>query len=697
LAGNTLLIVESAAKAKTLAKFLGKNYKIKASVGHIRDLPKSKLGIDVDQDFEPQYITIRGKGELLKDIKNESKKASRVLLATDPDREGEAIAWHLQNAINIPEGSKCRIEFHEITKEAVKNAIKKSRPIDINRVNAQQARRVLDRLVGYNLSPLLWAKVRKGLSAGRVQSVAVRLICEREKEIKQFVPEEYWTIEAILADTEKNSFMARLVSHHDIKIEVRTEQEKNIIVDYLKDASFHIQKLEKKEKRKRPSPPFITSTMQQESSRRLNFYSKRTMRVAQELYEGLAIGKEGTVGLITYLRTDSTRVASVAQIEALEFIKSRYGDEFAPSRPNEYKSKKSSQDAHEAIRPTSVYRTPESIKEYLSRDQYRLYRLIWNRFVASQMTPAVYDTRSVDINAGDYGFRANSSQVKFIGYKKVYNDTEEEESKNPIPELKKGQEVNMKELEAEQHFTQPPARFTEASLVKLLEEKNIGRPSTYAPTIDTILKRNYVERQNKQFVPTELGFIVVELLKDYFSNIVNVEFTAKMEEELDLVEEGRLEWKKIVDKFYGPFAQDLEKAQELVEKVEIKDEEAGKECPHCGKAMLIKHGRFGKFMACSGFPECRHTESINEDTGVSCPLCGGSIRVLKSKKGRKFFGCSNYPECKFVSWNKPTGEKCPYCGDAMVEKTNRAKETEVVCQNSECKYKKESLAESVQK
>lgn len=697
MAGTTLLIVESAAKAKTLAKFLGKNYKIKASVGHIRDLPKSKLGIDVDKNFEPQYITIRGKGDLLKEIKDESKKASKILLATDPDREGEAIAWHLQNAIKIPEGSKCRIEFHEITKEAVKNAIKKSRPVDINRVNAQQARRVLDRLVGYNLSPLLWSKVRKGLSAGRVQSVVVRLICEREEEIKQFVPEEYWTLEAILADLEGKAFMARLLSHQDNKIEVKTAQEKDIIVEYLKGASFQIQKLEKKEKRKKPSPPFTTSTMQQESSRRLNFYSKRTMRVAQELYEGLAIGKEGTVGLITYLRTDSTRVASIAQIEALEYIKSSYGNKFAPSQANEYKTKKSSQDAHEAIRPTSVYRTPESIKEYLSRDQYRLYRLIWNRFVASQMTPAVYDTKSVDIKAGDYGFRANSSQIKFIGYKKVYNDSEEEELKNPIPEMKKGQEVIMNELNPEQHFTQAPARFTEASLVKLLEEKNIGRPSTYAPIIDTILKRNYVERQNKQFVPTELGFIVVDLLKDHFANIVNVEFTAKMEEELDQVEEGELGWKKVIVDFYGPFAEDLEKAKDLVEKVEIKDEEAGKECPHCGRAMLIKHGRFGKFMACSGFPECRHTESINEETGVKCPLCGGSIRALKSKKGRKFFGCSNYPECKFVSWNKPTGEKCPYCGDAMVEKTNRAKEIEVVCQNSECKYKKGSIVESVQK
>ncbi|MEN6460024.1 MAG: type I DNA topoisomerase [Syntrophomonas sp.] len=689
MAGTTLVIVESAAKAKTIGKFLGKNFKIKASVGHIKDLPKSKLGIDIENNFEPQYITIRGKGELLKEIKEESQKASRVLLATDPDREGEAIAWHLQNAIKLPANSSCRIEFNEITQDAVRNAIKTPRSIDIGRVNAQQARRVLDRLVGYSLSPLLWSKVRKGLSAGRVQSVAVRLICEREKEITSFVPEEYWTVEAILANQKGDAFLSKLVSYGEQKLEIKNEEQKNKICDNLKAAQVTVSKVEKKEKRKRPSPPFTTSTLQQEASKRLNFFSKRTMKVAQELYEGLELGKGGTVGLITYLRTDSTRVSTVAQDEALQFISEEYGPGYGPTTANQYKSKKTSQDAHEAIRPSSIYRTPESIKTYLGRDQYRLYKLIWERFVASQMTPAVYDTVSVDIAAGDYGLRATSSQIKFVGYKRVYNDNEEEEIKNLIPDLKIGQKLVINELKDEQHFTQPAPRFTEASLVKLLEEKNIGRPSTYAPIIDTILKRSYVERQNKQFVPTELGFIVVDLLKEHFANIVDVEFTARMEENLDMVEEGKLEWKRIVSDYYQPFAADLEKAQTMIEKIEIKDEDAGKDCPQCGQPMVIKHGRFGKFRACSGFPECRYTESLNEEIGVNCPFCGGVIIALKSKKGRKFFGCKNYPECNFRAWNKPTGAKCPECGDAMVEKPSKSGSSQVICQNSECKYSPE--------
>jgi DNA topoisomerase-1 len=689
LAATTLVIVESAAKAKTIGKFLGKGFKIKASVGHIKDLPKSKLGIDVENGFEPQYITIRGKGNLLKEIKEEAQKASRVLLATDPDREGEAIAWHLQNAIKLAPDEKCRIEFNEITRDAIRNAIKHSRPIDLDRVNAQQARRVLDRLVGYNLSPLLWSKIRKGLSAGRVQSVVIRLICEREEEIRNFVPEEYWTIETVLGKHQGKDFLARLTSQNNQKIEIGSETRKDEIVKYLEQTEFTVARVEKKEKRKKAAPPFITSTLQQEAARRLNFYSKRTMKVAQELYEGLEIGKEGTIGLITYLRTDSTRVASVAQVEALEYIRAHFGSEFGPDVANEYKSKQGAQDAHEAIRPTSVSRTPESIKEFLSRDQYRLYKLIWERFLASQMTPAVFDTVSVEISAGEYGLRASSSQLKFAGYKKVYNDGEEEESKNYIPELKPGDLLELRELRPEQHFTQPPPRFGEASLVKLLEEKNIGRPSTYAPIIDTILKRNYVERENKQFVPTELGFIVVDLLKQHFAGIVNVEFTARMEENLDLIEEGELDWKQVIESFYRPFAEDLEKASTLVEKVEIKDEEAGKDCPECGKPMLIKHGRFGKFMACSGFPDCRHTESFTEKVGVECPLCGGAILALKSKKGKRFYGCSNYPNCEFRSWNKPTGERCPDCGDILVEKQNRNKELAAVCHNPECKYSKE--------
>lgn len=689
MAGNTLLIVESAAKAKTLSKFLGKNYKVRASIGHVKDLPKSKLGIDIENDFEPQYITIRGKGNILKEIKEEAQKASRIFLATDPDREGEAIAWHLQNVMNIPENENCRIEFHEITKEAVKKAIANPRPVDMNRVNAQQARRVLDRLVGYSLSPFLWNKVKKGLSAGRVQSVAVRLICEREEEIRNFVPEEYWTIDAVVANKEGKDFQAKLVSYKGEKINIKNEDEKDQIIKQLKNSLLVVQKIEKKERRKKPNPPFTTSTLQQEASKRLNFYANRTMRVAQELYEGLEIGKEGTVGLITYLRTDSTRVAEVAQKEAREFIASEYGEEYVPEVPNEYKTKKTAQDAHEAIRPTSVKRTPESLKPYLTRDQYKLYKLIWERFVASQMAPSVYDTVSVDIEAGDYSLRATSSQLKFMGYKKVYNDNEEEEVKNPIPDLEEGEELKMVSLHPEQHFTQPPPRFTEASLVKLLEEKNIGRPSTYAPIIETILKRNYVERQNKQFVPTELGFIVVELLKENFSHIIEVEFTARMEEELDLIEEGKLDWKQVVKDFYIPFKEELERANMSIEKVEIKDEEAGKECPVCGKPMVIKYGRFGKFMACSGFPECRHTESINEDTGIKCPLCGGNILLLKTKKGRKFYGCSNYPQCEFRSWDKPTGERCPVCGDVLVEKTVKGNGNKIVCQGEKCEYERE--------
>lgn len=684
MAGSTLLIVESAAKAKTLGKFLGKGYKVKASVGHIKDLPKSKLGIDVDNNFTPQYITIRGKGELLKEIKEESQKVDRVLLATDPDREGEAIAWHLQNAMRIPPDSACRIEFHEITREAVKNAIKHSRPIDQRRVNAQQARRVLDRLVGYKLSPLLWSKVRKGLSAGRVQSVAVRLIVEREEEIKNFIPEEYWTLDLILSDDDNREFSARLYGYKDEKLEIKSQIQMDEVCRILEKAALKVARIERKEKRKKANPPFTTSTMQQEAARKLNFFSKRTMKVAQELYEGLALGKEGTVGLITYLRTDSTRVAGVAQMEALDYIREKFGVSYVPDTPNEYRSRKGAQDAHEAIRPTSVERTPESVKAFLSRDQYRLYKLIWDRFVASQMAAAVYDTIVLDAAAGDYLLRANSSQLKFPGYRRVYTEGDDEEVKNPIPELKKGQKLFIRQLKPEQHFTQPPPRFTEASLVKLLEEKNIGRPSTYAPIIDTILRRYYVERKNKQFVPTELGVIVVDMLKENFSRIMDVEFTAKMEEDLDRIEEGDLEWTNVVREFYYPFNAELEKARADVEKIQIKDEEAGKPCPQCGRPLLIKHGRFGKFLACSGFPDCRHTESVNQDIGVSCPRCGGAVLALKSRKGRSFYGCSNFPACEFRSWNKPTGETCSECGEPIIEKLNRNKETEHLCSNSAC-------------
>ncbi len=685
MAGPTLVIVESAAKAKTLEKFLGKGYKVKASVGHIKDLPKSKLGIDVDNDFTPQYITIRGKGDLLKEIKEESQKASKVLLATDPDREGEAIAWHLQNAIKIPSEDKCRIEFNEITKDAVKKAIKNSRQIDIDRVNAQQTRRILDRLVGYNLSPLLWSKVRKGLSGGRVQSVVVRVICEREEEINNFVPVEYWTIDTVISD-DKKDFTAKLTTINEKKIEIKNSEEKDEIEKYLKKSKLSVEKIESKEKKGKLSPPFITSTLQQEAAKQLNFYSKRTMKVAQELYEGLNIGPEGTVGLITYLRTDSTRIAVEAQQEAMNFIKSTFGDKYAPEKPNLFTNRKGAQDAHEAIRPSSVLRLPEKVKPYLSRDQYRLYKLIWERFVASQMTPPVYDTKTIDIKAGIYGLKATSSTIKFPGYKKIYNDASKEEVKNPIPVLKKGQPLKLVKIDSQQHFTQPPPRFTEASLVKFLEEKNIGRPSTYAPIIDTIIRRNYVERQNKQFVPTELGFIVTDLLKKFFSGLIEVEFTAQLEEELDQIEEGAMNWKEVIKDFYLPFEQDLSKAMETVEKIQIKDEEAGKDCPNCGRPLLIKHGRFGKFMACSGFPECRHTESINADIGIPCPVCGQPVVALKSKKGRQFYGCKGYPDCSFLSWYRPTGEKCPECGDALVEVPAKSGQNKISCQNKQCKY-----------
>lgn len=659
MAKKTLVIVESAAKAKTIGKFLGQKYKVKASVGHVRDLPKSKLGVDIENGFSPQYITIRGKGALIKAIREESEKADRVLLATDPDREGEAIAWHLSKVINLPETAECRIEFNEITKEAVKKAVKEPRSIDFDRVNAQQARRVLDRLVGYSLSPLLWSKVRKGLSAGRVQSVAVRLISEREREIESFQSEEYWTIEAILKPQRETKFHAKLHSVNGKKPEITNESMANKLVARIMAATFSVSKIDLKERRRKALPPFTTSTLQQEGSKRLGFTSSRTMRIAQELYEGINVGAEGSIGLVTYIRTDSTRVSSEAQAEARSFVQEKYGEAYIPQEPNVYKSRKSAQDAHEAIRPTSVYRRPEDLKSSLSRDQLRLYQLIWARFVASQMAVAVYDTITVDTTGNRIILRSNSSQLKFPGHLAVYEEKEEKEeaekstSKSKIPDLVKGEAIAVEKVLPEQHFTQPPPRYTEASLVKLLEEKNIGRPSTYAPIIETIIKRGYVERKTKHFYPTELGIIVVDLLKENFPEIMEVEFTAEMEGNLDQIEEGDRSWHKTIAEFYAPFAERLEKAREGIEKVTIPDEPAGKDCPQCGKPMLIKMGRFGKFAACSGFPECRYTESINQVIDAKCPECGGDVVALKTKKGRRFYGCKNYPQCEFKSWNKP--------------------------------------------
>lgn len=657
MAKKTLVIVESAAKARTIGKFLGQNYKVKASVGHVRDLPKSKLGVDVENGFQPKYITIRGKGALIKEIREESEKADRVLLATDPDREGEAIAWHLSQVINLPEDAKCRIEFNEITKEAIKKAVKAPRGIDYDRVNAQQARRILDRLVGYSLSPLLWAKVRKGLSSGRVQSVAVRLICEREKEIQEFKPEEYWTIECILHNENGMPFSAKLHYVDGKKPVVPNEAKAQELVNRIMRAEFSVSRIKQKERRRKALPPFTTSTLQQEAAKRLGFTPTRAMRIAQELYEGINIGAEGSVGLVTYIRTDSVRVSSDAQAEARAFIMEAFKPGYYPNKPNVYKSRKSAQDAHEAIRPTSVYRRPEDLKAFLSRDQLRLYRLIWSRFVASQMAAAVYDTVTVDIHGDKLVLRANSSQLKFPGHLAVYEEKEDDyggqNSTSRLPELQVGQKVVVKEATPEQHFTQPPPRYTEASLVKLLEEKNIGRPSTYAPIIETIIKRGYVERKAKQLYPTELGIIVVDLLKQYFPEIMEVEFTAEMEENLDQIEEGERSWDQTVQEFYHPFASRLERAREEMEKVNIPDEPAGKECPQCGRPLLIKMGRFGKFVACSGFPECRYTESINEIVDAKCPRCGGDIVALRTKKGRRFYGCKNYPDCDFKSWNKP--------------------------------------------
>lgn len=686
MANKVLVIVESAAKAKTIGKFLGKNYAIKASVGHIRDLPKSSLGVDVEGGFVPRYITIRGKGELLKEIKEEAAKAEKVLLATDPDREGEAIAWHLTQAINLNPQSLCRIEFNEITKDAVKKAVKNPRSIDMDRVNAQQARRVLDRLVGYNLSPLLWAKVRKGLSGGRVQSVAVRLICDREREIDDFICEEYWTIDVELLTTKKDIVNVRLIAKGKEKLELTTEAEAKLVVKDLERLSYQVSSIDNKEKRRKALPPFTTSTMQQEAYRKLGFTSSRTMRIAQELYEGLPLGSEGNVGLITYLRTDSTRISNEAQSEALQYIEEKYGAGYRPETPNQYKTKKTAQDAHEAIRPSSAYRHPDQIKNYLSRDQHRLYKVIWERFIASQMSMAIYDTQTVDVAAGDYILRANGSILKFPGHLAVYKDGETVEAeKKKLPPLKEKESLQLSAVLPEQHFTQPPPRFTEATLVKMLEEKNIGRPSTYAPIIETIIKRGYVDRKNKQFSPTELGYIVGDILMKHFPEIMDVEFTASMEERLDDIEDGGKVWQDTVAEFYSTFSYRLQEAEATIEKVEIKPEEAGKDCPQCGQPMVYRMGRYGKFMACSGFPACKYTESMAQEAGAACPKCSSPLLTLRTKKGRLFYGCKNYPQCDFKSWNLPSGKKCPVCGEMMVEKTVKGEKV-IVCANAECKH-----------
>ncbi|MGG1245852.1 type I DNA topoisomerase [Bacillus spizizenii] len=684
-----LVIVESPAKAKTIERYLGKKYKVKASMGHVRDLPKSQMGVDIEQNFEPKYITIRGKGPVLKELKTAAKKAKKVYLAADPDREGEAIAWHLAHSLDLDLNSDCRVVFNEITKDAIKESFKHPRAINTDLVDAQQARRILDRLVGYKISPILWKKVKKGLSAGRVQSVALRLIIDREKEINDFKPEEYWTIDGTFLKGQE-TFEANFFGKNGKKLPLKSEADVKDILSQLKGNKYTVEKVTKKERKRNPALPFTTSTLQQEAARKLNFRAKKTMMIAQQLYEGIDLGREGTVGLITYMRTDSTRISNTAVDEAAAFIDQAYGKEFLGGKRKPAKKNENAQDAHEAIRPTSVLRKPSELKAVLGRDQMRLYKLIWERFVASQMAPAVLDTMSVDLTNNGLTFRANGSKVKFSGFMKVYvegKDDQMEEKDRMLPDLHEGDTVLSKDIEPEQHFTQPPPRFTEARLVKTLEELGIGRPSTYAPTLDTIQRRGYVGLDNKRFVPTELGQIVLELIMEFFPEIINVEFTAKMEKDLDNVEEGNIEWVQIIDNFYTDFEKRVKKAESEMKEVEIEPEYAGEDCELCSSPMVYKMGRYGKFLACSNFPDCRNTKPIVKQIGVKCPSCGeGNIVERKSKKKRVFYGCDRYPECEFVSWDKPIERKCPKCGKMLVEKKLK-KGIQVQC--VECDYKEE--------
>lgn len=684
-----LVIVESPAKAKTIERYLGKKYKVKASMGHVRDLPKSQMGVDTENNYDPKYITIRGKGPVLKDLKSAAKKAKKIYLAADPDREGEAIAWHLAHTLDVDITSDCRVVFNEITKDAIKESFKHPRPINMDLVDAQQARRILDRLVGYNISPLLWKKVKKGLSAGRVQSVAVRLIIDREQEIQAFIPEEYWTISGELLKG-NDVFEASFYGLGDKKIELTSEQDVNEVLQKMEGNKFKVISVTKKERKRNPAPPFTTSSLQQEAARKLNFRAKKTMMLAQQLYEGIELGKEGTVGLITYMRTDSTRISETAQNEAASYIASEFGESYLKEDQRKEKKQSNAQDAHEAVRPTSALRDPNSMKEFLSRDQFRLYKLIWERFLASQMAHAIMDTMSVDLKNGAVVFRATGSKVKFPGFMKLYvegSDDQVEENERMLPDLKEGDEVFKKDIEPKQHFTQPPPRYTEARLVKTLEELGIGRPSTYAPTLDTIQKRGYVALDNKRFIPTELGEIVLQLILEFFPDVLDVEFTAKMEQGLDDVEDGKVGWVNVIDNFYKDFEKHLGRAEQEMQQVEIKDEPAGEDCEQCGSPMVFKMGRYGKFMACSNFPDCRNTKAIVKDIGVTCPKCKeGNIIERKSKKKRLFYGCDQYPGCDFISWDKPLPRNCPKCESYLVEKKLK-KGVQVQC--TECDYKEE--------
>lgn len=685
-----LVIVESPAKARTISKFLGRSYKVEASQGHVRDLPKSQLGVDVEHDFEPKYITIRGRGEVLERIRKEAKGAKSIILATDPDREGEAISWHLATILGIDPESACRVEFNEITEKTVKNAIKEPRAVNMQLVNAQQARRLLDRLVGYKISPLLWVKIKKGLSAGRVQSVATRMVVDREQEIEQFEPEEYWYVDAQLRAGGKQ-LQARLISLDGERVTLSDAEQANEAKARVEKGGFVIRSVKRGERRKHPAAPFTTSNLQQEASRKLGFTTAKTMQVAQQLYEGVDIEGRGTLGLISYIRTDSVRLSDEAVAAAREMISERYGEQFVPEKPNVYKGRKSAQDAHEAIRPTNLELRPEEIKASLTKDQYNLYRLVYLRFVACQMADALYETQQIEI-ASDSGvvLRSSAERLKFAGFTAVYEEgtddvpNQDEHGSSLMADVSEGDHAELLSDEATQHFTQAPARYTEASLVRALEEKGIGRPSTYAPTISTILARGYVMREKKQLFPTELGIMITDMMKEYFADIVDIAFTAGMEEQLDEVEEGKLDWHKVLSDFYGPFEKTLENAESKIEKVEIKDEVSDVPCDKCGAMMVYKLGRYGRFLACPNFPECRNTKAIQVEIDAPCPKCGGKLLQKTSRKGRKFYGCERYPECDFVSWDMPVSEKCPKCGSYMTL-SHTKKGDFYVCANENCR------------
>ncbi len=677
---KTLVIVESPSKAKTIGKYLGSRYNVIASVGHVRDLPKSKLGIDIDDNFEPQYISIRGKGDLIKTLKKEASKASKVYLATDPDREGEAISWHLAFLLDLDPEEACRIEFNEITKDTIKEAIKHPRKINMGLVDAQQARRVLDRLVGYQISPLLWRKVRKGLSAGRVQSAALKIICDREREIEKFEPKEFWNITAEFKKGKK--FQAKLAEANGKKIVVENKAQNDNIIKELNSGEFIVSDVKEKIRMQKPYPPFTTSSLQQDAGNKLNFNAKKTMMIAQQLYEGVDVKGRGTTGLITYLRTDSVRVSDAAKQAAKDLIVSKFGAEYSANNVFSNK-KKDIQDAHEAIRPAIIELEPELIKDSLTADQFKLYKLIWNRFMASQMSQSKSNSMQVNIANGIYGFKANGSELLFDGFRRLYNTADDEGAKL-LPSLEKDEKLKAESLKGEQSFTQPPARYTEASLVKELEDKDIGRPSTYAPIVSTLTERKYVGREKKALKPTELGFLVNDLMEEYFKDIVDAGFTANMENRLDDVEVGSQKWKDLISEFYGPFKKELDVADSAIEKIVVEDVPTGELCELCGKPMVIKAGRFGDFIACSGYPECKNTKPIIKTIGVKCPNCGKDIVARKSKRGRLFYGCSGYPDCKTVFWNKPTDKRCPECNSILLEK--KTKNKNFVCSNEKCGY-----------